>query len=176
MPDAVAAGHGPVSVFPMKREAPDTLDLVAEMNMPRYRAQRRLVGPTYSQANLQNHEGAVDEVLERFVAKVRELDGKEVDLMEWMHILAIECLTAVTFRWSPGLIEAETNYGTLMDGYFQFWRYASVIGLFPRIVLLSHKLGLRSKRFLQWAISIGVPKCPTPSKNIWMVGSPHPDW
>ncbi|KAH7014275.1 cytochrome P450 [Microdochium trichocladiopsis] len=165
---AVAAGHGPVSLFPMKREAPDTLDLVAEMYMPRYRAQRRLIGPTYSQANLQNHEVAVDEVVERFVAKLRQLEGKEVDLMEWMHILAIECLTAVTFRWSPGLIEAGTNYDTLWDGYFQFWRYASVVGLFPRIVLLSHKLGLKSKRFLQRLVALGVPSCPPPSKNIWM--------
>jgi hypothetical protein len=147
------------------------LDLVAEMDMPRYRMQRRLIGPTFAAANLQNHERAVDEVLERFVSKLREMDGKEVDLTEWMHILAMECLTAVTFRWSPQLIEAGTNYGTLMDGYFQFWRYFTVIGLFPRLTLLSSKLGVRSKRLLQRLVDTGVESCPKPPKNIWIVSN-----
>lgn len=169
MIDAVANKHGPISWLPLKRDAPDTLDLVAEMHMPRYRMQRRLIGPTFGAANLQNHEAAVDQVLERFVSKLRELDGKEVDLTSWMNILALECLTAVTFRWSPQLIEAETNYNTLMDGYFQFWRYFTVIGLFPRLVLLSHKLGVKSKRILQRLVALGVESCPTPPKNIWNV-------
>jgi hypothetical protein len=131
--------------------------------------QRRLIGPTYSAANMLNHEPALDDVLQRFVAKLKEQDGKEIDLSEWMHILAMESITAVTFRWSPGMIEDGSNYGTLMDGYFKFWRYLTVVGMFPRVILVSHYLGLWSRHFLQKLVDFGVEKCPKPPKNIWMV-------
>ncbi|PGH27909.1 hypothetical protein AJ80_00459 [Polytolypa hystricis UAMH7299] len=165
---AVASGHGAIQWFPLKREAPDTLDLVSEMDMKRYRMQRRLVGPVYSAANLQKHEHLIEAVIERFVAKLKTLNGKEVDLTEWMHILSVETLTAVTFGWSPGLIEDGNDYGTFIDGYFQFWRYFTVVGLYPYAVLISHKLGVAAKRALQRLVEVGVAASPKPPKNIWI--------
>jgi hypothetical protein len=131
--------------------------------------QRRLVGPIYSASNLQKHEHLIEAVIERFVAKLRTMNGEEVDLTDWMHILAVESLTAVTFDWSPGLIEDGSDHGTFMDGYFQFWRFFTVVGLYPYAVLIAHKLGVSAKRFLQRVVQTGVAASPTPPKNIWIV-------
>lgn len=111
--------------------------------MARYRLQRRLIGPVYQTANVKRHEKAVDDVLERVVAQLRVLDGAEVDLKEWMHIIAVECLGAIVLSWSPGYLKDKTDWGTSTHGY-RSWRRKSVFGLFPSVVkaeILSRDFG-----------------------------------
>ncbi|ROT39091.1 cytochrome P450 76C2 [Sodiomyces alkalinus F11] len=112
---------------------PDTLDFLSERNIDRYRLQRRLVGPLYRMDSVQKYEDAVDGVLERVVARIHSLDGAEVDLKEWMHIIAVECLGAIVLSWSPGYLRDKTDWGTSSHGYLS-WRRKSVFGLFPVIV------------------------------------------
>lgn len=120
---------------------PDTLDFLSERNADRYRLQRRLVGPVYRLDSVKKYEDAVDGVLERVIARIRSLNGAEVDLKEWMHIIAVECLGAAVLSWSPGYLTDGTDWGTSSHGYLG-WRRKSVLGLFPAVV----KAELVSKR------------------------------
>ncbi|KAG7123705.1 Cytochrome monooxygenase sdnT like protein [Verticillium longisporum] len=112
---------------------PDSLDLLSERDISRYRLQRRLIGPIYQTASLKRHEPAIDAVLEKIVTQIRGLDGAEVDLKEWMHIIAVECLGAIVLSWSPGYLKDKTDWGSSSHGYLG-WRRKSVFGLFPIIV------------------------------------------
>lgn len=98
--------------------------------MPRYRLQRRLIGPLYQTRSLLKHEKVVDDVLLKAIAQLRSLEGAEVDLKQWMHIITVECLTAVVISWSPGLIDEKTDHGSGSHAYLG-WRRKSVFGLFP---------------------------------------------
>lgn len=103
--------------------------------MPRYRLQRRLIGPLYQTHNLLRYEQAIDDVLIRAVAQLKSLQGAEVDLKEWMHIITVECLTAVVMSWSPGFIRDKTDHGSGSHAYLG-WRRKSVFGLFPMAEVL----------------------------------------
>lgn len=126
---------------------PDTLDLLSERDMVRYRLQRRLIGPAYQINSLLRHEHAVDAVIERSVATLKLLDGDEVDLKEWMHIIAVECLGAVVLSWSPGMLQRRSDSNSSVHSY-QGWRRKSVFGLFPLVVKLTALSGLLDRFFL----------------------------
>jgi hypothetical protein len=136
---------------------PDTLDLLSERDMKRYRLQRRLIGPVYQTSNLKRYEGAVDEVINRFISQLGLLDGAELDLKEWMHILVVECLGAVALSWSPGYLKSQSDGGSSDHSYLG-WRRKSVFGLFPFAVVgeaLSKSFG-RSFASL-WGVTYRTP-------------------
>ncbi|KHN95024.1 Cytochrome P450 family protein [Metarhizium album ARSEF 1941] len=121
----------------------DTLDLLSERNMKRYRLQRRLIGRVYSAANVAKYEDALTAALERVVKRLSDLDGKEIDLKEWMHIITVECLGAAVLSWSPGLLRDGTDWATLSHS-FQGWRRKCLFGVFPamkKMEQLSPSLG-----------------------------------
>ncbi|GJC87757.1 cytochrome P450 monooxygenase sdnT [Colletotrichum liriopes] len=138
--------------------SPDTLDLLSERDTQRYRLQRRLIGPLYQTTYLKRHEPALDAVLERVVATLRSLNGAEVDLKEWMHIIAVESLSAVVLTWSPNYLRDKTDHSSSSHGYMG-WRRKSVFGLFP----LAVKVELLSKTFGRtfanlWRVTYKTPK------------------
>ncbi|KAK3991428.1 Pisatin demethylase [Cladorrhinum sp. PSN332] len=119
----------------IKLEWLDTLDLLSEFDMRRYRLQRRLIGPVYAAGNVKKFEAGVERVVGRAVEELRKIGGEElgeVDLKMWMHILAVECLGEVVLGWSPGYIKARSDGGTSGQSYAG-WKRKSVFGLFPRI-------------------------------------------
>lgn len=136
----------PTVDWKLQPEFPDTLDLLSERDRKRYRLQRRLIGPVYTITNLKKYEGAIDGVIDRAITQLRSLDGETVDLKEWMHILAVECLGATVLSWSPGLLKNKTDGGSGPHGYLA-WRKKSTFGLFPRIVLLDSLSKHLSKPF-----------------------------
>ncbi|UNI15916.1 hypothetical protein JDV02_002400 [Purpureocillium takamizusanense] len=122
---------------------PDNLDLLSELNTRRYRLQRRLIGRTYHASNVAKYDAAIDEVVKRAVTKLASLQGEELDLKEWMHIIAVECLGAAVLSWSPGLLKVGIDWGTIVHSY-RGWRRKSVFGLFPimtKLELLSSDIG-----------------------------------
>lgn len=108
----------------------DTLDLLSERDVRRYRLQRKLIGRTYHASKVIKFEAAIEDVLERAVQKLESLQGAEVDLKEWMHIIAVECLGACVLSWSPGMLRDGSDRGTILHSY-QGWRRRSFFGLFP---------------------------------------------
>ncbi|KAI9172614.1 Cytochrome P450 monooxygenase sdnT [Paramyrothecium foliicola] len=137
---------------------PDALDLLSEFDVNRYRLQRRLIGPVYQTASLVKHEAAIDEVVKQAIARLKSLDGAQVDLKEWMHIIAVECLGAVVLSWSPGLLKKGTDWKSSTHSY-QGWRRKSVMGLFP----LAVKLEFLSRSFgrafsILWGLRFKTPQ------------------
>ena len=135
----------------------DTLDLLSERDMKRYRLQRKLIGPVYRPNNIVRHEAKVDGVMKKVTQKLHELNGAEVSLKEWMHIIVVECLGEAVLSWSPGLLKAGTDHGTSAHSY-QAWRRKTVLGLFP----LWAKLEICSKSIgrvfsMAWGITFSPP-------------------
>ncbi|KAK0708518.1 cytochrome P450 [Lasiosphaeris hirsuta] len=123
---------------------PDTLDLLSEFDVKRYRLQRRLMGPVYQAANLKKFEGVVDEVIERAVARLRELGGAEVDLKEWMHIITVECLGAVVLSCAQGYLG---------------WKRKTIFGLFPLVTTASFFSKTVARQFANlWGVTFKTPK------------------
>ncbi|KIH93230.1 benzoate 4-monooxygenase cytochrome p450 [Sporothrix brasiliensis 5110] len=141
---------------PSELNFPDTLDLLSERDMKRYRQQRRLIGPVYHETNVAKFGSAVDAVLDRAVAELRSLNGAEVDLKEWMHIVAVECLGAVVLGWSPKFLQAHSDFGSSSASYYN-WRRKSVFGLFPGFVVAEFLCGGRG-----WVIR--------PFAAVWRLG------
>lgn len=136
---------------------PDTLDLLSELDVERYRLQRRLVGPVYQTANVKKFEHAVDGVIREVMAKLRALDGAEIDLKMWMHMIAVECLGAIVLSWSPGYIRDESDGGTSTQSYLG-WKRKSVFGLFPGVT----KVAFFSKAVGRWFSNLWDVTFPTP--------------
>ncbi|KAK4184431.1 cytochrome P450 [Podospora australis] len=139
---------------------PDTLDLLSEFDTKRYRLQRRLIGPVYASSNVKKFEPAVEEVLERAIAELKKLEreGSELDLKEWMHILAVECLGAAVLSWSPNYIQQRSDGGTSGQSYLG-WKRKSVFGLFPLITKISFwSKGISRWWANAWGVTFTTPK------------------
>jgi len=137
---------------------PDTLDLLSEFDMKRYRLQRRLIGPVYQASNLKRFEGAVDEVMKKAVGQLKRLGGKEVDVKQWMHILVVECLGAVVLSWSPGYIKDMSDGGTSAQSYMG-WKRKSVFGLFPKVTTVAFFSKAVGRMWSNlWGVTFPTPK------------------
>ena len=154
---------------------PDTLDFLSERDMQRYRLQRRLIGPTYHPSNLKKYEGAIDTVLRDAVAQLIALDGTDVDLKQWMHIITVECLGAIVLSWSPGYIKAMTDGGTSSHAYLG-WRRKSVFGIFPLAVIAETYSRILGRLFAKlWVIRYRTPKGFKTFFTVRLCTSPLPD-
>lgn len=67
----------------------DTLDLLNERNMERYKLQRRLVGPVYSINGIKRHENHLNSTLSAFMDRMKGLKGEPFELVKWTNIWAI---------------------------------------------------------------------------------------
>lgn len=96
----------------------------------------------------------MDAVTKRFGS----LSGAEIDLKEWMHIVAVESLGAMVLSWSPGMLKAGTDRHTSYQSYLG-WRRKSVFGLFPWIVKLEVNCKWIGRIFgTLWGITYQTPK------------------
>ncbi|KAL2162592.1 hypothetical protein VTH06DRAFT_7506 [Thermothelomyces fergusii] len=137
---------------------PDTLDFLSEFDVRRYRMQRRLIGPLYQASSIRRFDAAVDRVIAAAITELKALDGAEVDLKEWMHIIAVECLGAVVLSWSPRYIQTRSDGGTSTQSYLG-WKRKSVFGLFPTITRLSFISKTLSRAFaIFWGVTFKTPK------------------
>lgn len=137
---------------------PDTLDFLSEFDIKRYKLQRRLSGPLYSASNLKKFDSAVEEVTKTVVSELNALDGAEVDLKEWMHIIAVECLGAVVLSWSPKYLKNRSDGDTSTQSYLG-WRRKSVFGLFPTVTKMSFLSKTLSRVFSNlWGVTFKTPK------------------
>ena len=148
----------PILDWRLNPHFPDTLDLLSEFDAKRYRLQRRLMGSVYLASNMKKFEPAVDGVIKAAVSELKALDGAEVDLKQWMHIIAVECLGAVVLSWSPNYIKNRSDGGTSAQSYLG-WKRKSVFGLFPTVTKLSFLSRNVSRLFSNaWRVTFKTPK------------------
>ncbi|EJP65064.1 Cytochrome P450 CYP528A4 [Beauveria bassiana ARSEF 2860] len=112
----------------------------------------------YRTANAVRREQAVDKVMNDVIRKFDSIDGAEIDLKEWMHIISVESLGAMVLSWSPGMIKAGTDRATSYQSYLG-WRRKSVFGLFPLIVKLEVNYKWVGRLFgIVWGVTYQTPK------------------
>lgn len=126
--------------------------------MYRYRLQRRLIGRVYKTANAARHEQAIDKTMDAAITKLKSMGGQKLDLKEWMHIIAVECLGAFVLSWSPGMLKAGSDRDTSTQSYLG-WRRKSVVGLFPLFAKLEGDYKWIGRLFgLVWGVNYQTPK------------------
>lgn len=106
--------------------------------MQRYKGHRKNIGTTYSSSSLKKYSGRLDEVMDRFVAKLKSQEGQILDLNDWLHLAVVECLGAVTLNWSPGFINDASDHGFLAKS-IKFWRQVTVFGSLQNWLLAVQK-------------------------------------
>jgi hypothetical protein len=96
--------------------------------------------------------------LQQVVQQLRSLDGSEVDLKEWMHIITVECLAAVSLSWSPGYLRDKSDGASGRHAYMG-WRRKSVLGIFPLAVILETFSRSTGRAFSYiWGVRYHTPK------------------
>ncbi|KAK6445713.1 hypothetical protein FP744_10001962 [Trichoderma asperellum] len=128
----------------------DELDFLSELDMDKYRLQRRLVGPAYTDNFMRQIEGNLDNILERNIAIMIQRAGRIEDIDHVANFLAsgmvpsvhmtrgffhsyyLDCLQVATFGESKGLLEAGVDDGSI-ELTMRLWGYMHWVGYVPRL-------------------------------------------
>ncbi|KAL7622100.1 hypothetical protein AAE478_007602 [Parahypoxylon ruwenzoriense] len=121
-----------------RRDQGDAFAFSGELDMERYRSHRKNIGITYSASSLKKYSDRLDEVVERFVTKLKTQEGQILDLADWIHLAVVECLGAVTLDWSPGFIDDASDHG-LLDKSIMHWREVTAFGSLQPLLLVAQK-------------------------------------
>ncbi|KAI1208540.1 cytochrome P450 [Annulohypoxylon truncatum] len=141
-----------------RRHQADAFAFNGELDMQRYKSHRKNIGTTYSTSSLKKYSDRLDEVMDRFVAKLKSQEGEVLDLAEWLHLAVVECLGAITLNWSPGFIEDESDHGFLAKSIKQ-WRQVTAFGsLQPWLVVVQKWPSLRSRIAKIFGVDIKFPE------------------
>lgn len=118
--------------------------------MDKYRLQRRLVGPAYTDNFMRQIEGNLDNILERNIAIMIQRAGRIEDIDHVANFLAsgmvpsvhmtrgffhsyyLDCLQVATFGESKGLLEAGVDDGSI-ELTMRLWGYMHWVGYVPRL-------------------------------------------
>ncbi|KAI1078124.1 cytochrome P450 [Whalleya microplaca] len=142
-----AMSHNPGTIdYRFRRHPGDAFSFNGEMDMQRYRGHRKNIGTTYSTSSLKKYSERLDDVIQRFVARLKTQEGKIVDLTDEIHLAVVECLGALTLNWSPGFIEKGTDNGFL-ERSIRFWREVSSFGYLQPLLLVAQKWPSLRPRF-----------------------------
>jgi cytochrome P450 len=115
---------------PIESKDPEGMNLLGEVDMDKYRHQRRLIGPCFTTDAIKRRETLLDRPLRKFVLKMEEMGGKPIDLVKWMNILALDLLTEICFAESPDYVTAGEDQGNARDIDI-FWKQIQWVGLVP---------------------------------------------
>ncbi|KAI1451312.1 cytochrome P450 [Annulohypoxylon moriforme] len=140
-----------------RRHQEDAFAFNGELNMQRYKSHRKNIGTTYSTSSLKKYSDRLDEVMDRFVAKLKTHEGEVLDLSDWLHLAVVECLGAITLNWSPGFIEDESDHGFLAKSIGQ-WRQVTAFGsLQPWLIVAQKWPHLKSRIAKLFGVDIKLP-------------------
>ncbi|KAG8676490.1 hypothetical protein FPOAC1_002494 [Fusarium poae] len=132
-----SAGHSLSTMLGLTKR-PDSLDLFTETDMNKYYAQQELLADVYSTTNVTKYREHVTEVLDRVCDRIKRLNGTKASLMEWMHIIVLECIGEVTFsEGPPKYLDEGSDFGVIEGTLWGRWQWWSVLGLYPRLAVLT---------------------------------------
>lgn len=75
---------------------PDGLDLLSELDINKYRLQRRQIGPIYSASSIAELDRPIDETLIKIMASMRQEAGSVVNLDIWCHMFGLGNIPQLT--------------------------------------------------------------------------------
>lgn len=108
----------------------DAMNLLGERDIEKYRNQRRLIGPIFTTQAVKRRESLLDRPINQFIKKMKKLEGKPVDVVKWMNILAIDLLTEITFSTSENYVGVGDDDNNAKD-VDDFWQQIHWTGLIP---------------------------------------------
>jgi hypothetical protein len=149
-----------VAAAPKKGTEDERLDLLTETDMEKYKMQRRAIGPAYSVAGMEKHEGVLDQYITTFIAKIKCLEGKQVDLAEWMHIYSLDSLSWFVLSKSPDYT-SKAHDGDNGAASESIWSIFTLLGMFPGYVKIMHsgpKIGAVMVLFASLLLGLGMPR------------------
>ncbi|XDG06323.1 hypothetical protein ABKA04_005938 [Annulohypoxylon sp. FPYF3050] len=140
-----------------RRHQGDAFAFNGELDMQRYKSHRKNIGTTYSTSSLKKYSDRLDEVMDRFIAKLKTQEGEVLDLADWVHFAVVECLGAVTLNWSPGFIKDKSDHGFLAKSIKQ-WRQVTAFGsLQPWLIVAQKWPALRNRIAKIFGVEITFP-------------------
>lgn len=132
------------------------MDLLSEPDTNKYRLQRRRINPIYTVSSIADLEPNLDAILVKNLASMREKSGVPLDLDNWSHMAALDCLTAAVFSTSTEQVIAGCDDGTIAAAK-NGWVYLHWASRFP----LLHRIN-------SWCLRVigrdlwGKPRPPSP--------------
>lgn len=88
-------------------------DLFAERDEGIHAGQRRLVSSAYSMSSLMDLEEYVNDVVNVFMAKMKEMQGQTVDMGKWTQLFAFDVIGEVTFSKRFGFLDSGEDDGSM---------------------------------------------------------------
>ncbi|KAH6711399.1 benzoate 4-monooxygenase cytochrome P450 [Leptodontidium sp. MPI-SDFR-AT-0119] len=109
---------------------PDNLDLLSEQNMEKYRAQRRGIGPAYTESYMRDIESNIDAIVAKNIGIMHQRAGQSVDLDIFFNMFASDCLSMATFSKAKNLVELNKADESI-HFIHRIWKYMHLAGYFP---------------------------------------------
>lgn len=106
------------------------MDLLSEPDVNKYRLQRRRINPIYTVSSVSDLEPSLDAILVRILASMRGRSRSTVDLDDWSHMAALDCLTATVLPTSTQQVIIGCDDGTIAATK-QGWVYLHWASRFP---------------------------------------------
>ena len=88
-------------------------DLFAERDDGVHAGQRRFVSGVYSMASLRDLESHVDDAVEVFMARMREREGRGVDMGKWAQLFTFDIVGELTFSKRLGFMDSGEDDGSM---------------------------------------------------------------
>ena len=106
--------------------------MFAERDDGVHAGQRRLVSGVYSMASLRDLEGHVGDAVEVFMARMREREGRGVDMGKWAQLFTFDIVGELTFSKRLGFMDSGEDDGSMAAIKNALWS-AAWIGQVPAL-------------------------------------------
>lgn len=125
---------------------------------------RQQVAQLYTLTNLRLYEPYEDECTEIFCRSMTELQGRRLDLSEWLQWYAFDVIACITFQRRFGFMEEKKDVKSMISGVGSMFPYMASVGQFPW--LHPYLMGNRKLTgFIKWLN----PDTPDPMKEFLQV-------
>jgi cytochrome P450 len=98
-----------------------------------HQALKRSVSQKFSMSSIKAMETLVDDCNGIFLSAMKEMQGKSVDLGEWLQWYAFDVIGAITFQKKFGFMEKRQDVKSMIGDIDKVLRYAAIIGQTPKL-------------------------------------------
>jgi cytochrome P450 len=119
------------SLFDIKTPAGTASTIFSVRDENIHKAKKRPVANAFSMSTLRELEPMNDACSEILIRKLREREGREIDLGKWLHWYAFDVISSITFSNRLNFMEQEKDVGNIIEAIEGRLVYNSIIGQAP---------------------------------------------
>ncbi|KEF62553.1 uncharacterized protein A1O9_00526 [Exophiala aquamarina CBS 119918] len=109
-----------------------------------HKSLKRPVAQLFSMSNMRNYEPYANECSAIFTQTMRELEGQNIDLSDWLQWYAFDVIACITFQRRFGFMEQRRDVDDMMRDTRAALAYFKVVGQYPAL----HSWGMGNRRFV----------------------------